>query len=79
MGDSCEICGSRDDLKVISVKPSSFLPKIFSSTICGKCEKKYRTPYLRFFYANQTVAENMVREYKCRGKYRWVPDSKKRN
>lgn len=62
--DKCEICGSTENLITVYTKTSyEFQGRVLSSILCENCHKKYKTPYLRFLYSNQTLAQNLVREY----------------
>lgn len=73
--DKCEICGATENLITVSVQTGwTFQKRLLSSILCEDCHKKYRTPYLKFLYANQTVAQNLVREYNDRIKdgFRWA-------
>lgn len=78
MKDKCEICGSTKNLTTIAVKPTMWAD-ILSSCVCEECKKKYHVPYMKLFYAGETVAQNLVREYNSRHSNKpWIDSSSKK-
>lgn len=64
MKNKCEICGSdKKTLRETFCKPVAFIGTVFSATLCAECEKKYARGYFRHYYAVNTLAENLIREY----------------
>lgn len=63
MKDKCEICGIKSGLQETFCQPVTLIETKFSATLCADCEKKYRRTWFHHYYAVNTLAENLVREY----------------
>ena len=71
VGDKCEICGSADRLTAVICKPVANNEFVAKATLCRDCKSTYATGYIRNYYSNLSLAQNLVKNYRG-NKPMWV-------
>jgi len=66
VGDKCEICGSVDRLSAVICKPVANSEFVAKATLCRDCKSTYASGYIRFYYSDLPLAQNLVKNHQKR-------------